>query len=94
MIQGNNGTGTVLYSKEGVSQGGPLVMVAYGIRPLPIIWQPKHEFLVVNQPWYTNDAAAGLLQWHKGIFQPATRNRAQAGLLPRARQMHLGCEGT
>jgi hypothetical protein len=59
MIRGNNGIGTVLYSKEEVTQGDPLAMVAYGIRLLLIIRQLTAEFLAVKQPWYADDARAG-----------------------------------
>jgi hypothetical protein len=59
MIRGNNGTGAVLFSKEGVTQGDPLAMVAYGIGLLPIIRQLKAEFPAVEQPWYADDAGAG-----------------------------------
>ena len=33
-------------------QGGPLYIVVYGIRVLPVIKQMKAEHLYVTQPWY------------------------------------------
>ena len=54
-----NGTADFLFSKEGVSQGDPLSMFAYGIGMLPLIRQLKAEFPVVEQPWYADDAGAG-----------------------------------
>ena len=33
-----DGSGHFLYSKEGVTQGDPLNMIAYGIWVLPLIW--------------------------------------------------------
>ena len=55
-----NGTGTFLYySKEGVTQGDPLSMFAYGIDILQLsIRLLKAEFPAVEQPWYADDAGA------------------------------------
>jgi hypothetical protein len=39
VIRGNGGTGVFLSSKEGVTQGDPISMVAYGIGVLPLIRQ-------------------------------------------------------
>jgi hypothetical protein len=59
VIRNNNGTGAFLYSKEGVTQGDPLSMFAYGIGILPLIRLLKTEFPAVEQPWYADDAGAG-----------------------------------
>jgi hypothetical protein len=59
VIRKNNGTGAFLYSKEGVTQGDPLSMFAYGIGILPLIRLLKTEFPAVEQPWYADDAGAG-----------------------------------
>jgi hypothetical protein len=59
MLRSNNGTGTFLYSKEGVTQGYPLSMFAYGIGILPLIRLLKVEFPAVEQPWYVDDAGVG-----------------------------------
>jgi hypothetical protein len=45
--------------KEGITQGNPLAMVAYGILLLPLICCLKGEILDVHQPWYADDAGAG-----------------------------------
>jgi hypothetical protein len=58
VLQSNNGTGTFLYSKEGVMQGDPISMFAYGIGILPLICLLKAEFPAVEQPWYADDAGA------------------------------------
>jgi hypothetical protein len=59
VLRSNNGTGAFLYSKEGVTQGDPLSMFAYGIGILPLIRILKAEFPAVEQPWYADDAGAG-----------------------------------
>ena len=50
--------GSFLHSKNGVKQGDPLSIVAYGIGVLPLIKQLKMEYPDVNQPWYTRNAGA------------------------------------
>jgi hypothetical protein len=48
-----------IFSREGVTQGDPLSMVAYGILLLPLIQALKERLPDVNQPWYTDDAGTG-----------------------------------
>jgi hypothetical protein len=55
MIRGKDGSGAFIYSKEGITQGDPLYMFAYGVGILPLIGQLKAEFLEVEQPWYADD---------------------------------------
>jgi hypothetical protein len=59
VLRSNNGTGAFIYSKEGVTQGDPDSMFAYGIGILPLIRILKAEFPAVEQPWYVDDAGAG-----------------------------------
>ncbi len=59
MIQGKGGTIFLLNSKEGVMQGNPLSMFAYGNGILPLIKRLQKEFPAVKQPWYANNAGAG-----------------------------------
>jgi hypothetical protein len=61
VIRGKDGNGAILiFSKEGVVQGDPLSMFAYGIGILTLIHQLKKEFpLLVEQPWYADDDGAG-----------------------------------
>ena len=53
-----NGTASILHSKEGVTQGDPLTIIAYGIGILPHIKNFKEEILDITQPWYDDDAGA------------------------------------
>ncbi len=59
LIRRNNGTGVYLHSQEGVTQGDPLAMVAYGLGILPLIRYLKQKFPTVEQLWYADDAGAG-----------------------------------
>jgi hypothetical protein len=47
-----------LLSKEGVTQGCPLAMVAFGLAVMPLVRQLKREVHQVHQAWYADDAAA------------------------------------
>ena len=47
-----------MHSKEGVTQGDPLVMIAYGIGVLPLIRVLQVDHPQVYQPWYADDAGA------------------------------------
>jgi hypothetical protein len=49
--QDSNGTGTFLYSKEGITQGNPLSMFAYRVGILPLICTLKQDFSELEQPW-------------------------------------------
>jgi hypothetical protein len=59
VVRGENGYALFIHSKEGVTQGDPLAMAAYGILLLPLIRQLKREIPDVSQPWYADDAGAG-----------------------------------
>jgi hypothetical protein len=59
VIRAGNRLALFIFSKEGVTQGNPLAMVAYGISLLPLIRRLKDEFPSVEQPWYADDAGAG-----------------------------------
>ncbi len=59
VVRTGNGLALFIFSKEGVTQGDPLTMVAYGIMLLPLIRSLKEEIPDVDQPWYANDAGAG-----------------------------------
>ena len=52
-----------MHSKEGVTQGDPLAMIAYGIGVLTLIRELRNTHPRVTQPWYADDAGA------RGTFQ-------------------------
>ena len=56
-----DGSGHFLHSKEGVTQGDPLSMIAYGIGvlPLPLILELREAHPRVTQLWYADDASEG-----------------------------------
>jgi hypothetical protein len=58
ILRGNDGHTVFIFSKDGVTQGDPLSMFAYGMGILPLIRQLKAEFPQVEQPWYADDAGA------------------------------------
>ena len=47
-----------MHRKEGVTQGDPLTMIAYGIGFLPLIRDIRRAHPRVTQPWYADDAGA------------------------------------
>ena len=54
-----DGSGHFLHRKEGVTQGDPLAMIAYGISILPLIRELRGAHPRVTQPWYADDAGEG-----------------------------------
>ena len=58
-----------IHSREGVTQGVQIAMVAYGIGILPLIKNLKVVFPDVTQPWYAdNSGAFGTFQRFKSCF--------------------------
>ena len=51
-----DGSGHFLHSKEGVTQGGGLAMIAYGIGVTPLIRELRGSHPQVTQPCYADDA--------------------------------------
>ena len=52
-------SGHFLHSNEGVTQGDPLALIAYGIGVLPLIKDLRRAHPHVTQPWYADDAGTG-----------------------------------
>ena len=50
--------GTILFSKEGCTQGDPLAMIVYGIGMLPLVELLELNIPEIVQPWYADDAGA------------------------------------
>ena len=53
------GSSHFLHIKEGVTQGDPLAMIAYGIGVLPLTREHHGSHPRVTQPWYADDAGVG-----------------------------------
>ena len=53
------GSDQFLHIKDDVTQGGPLVMITYGIGVLPIIRELRDAQPRVTQPRYADDVGAG-----------------------------------
>ena len=68
VIRAGNGTLRLLYIKEGVNQGDPLVMVAYRLGILPLICEFRTSHPSVTQPWCAYEAGAG------GTFEEIRRH--------------------
>ena len=56
---------TILWSREGVTQGDPLAMILYGIALLPLAEKLRAAYPDVMQPWYADDS---------GLFGRHARN--------------------
>ena len=57
-----DGSGHLLQRKEGMTQGGPLAMISYGIGILPLICNicnPHGVHPHVTHPWYSDDTGTG-----------------------------------
>ena len=59
VIRAGDETGHFVHRKEGVNQGNPLAMIAYGLGILPLIWELRAYHPRVTQPWYADDDGAG-----------------------------------
>ena len=58
VVHNRNEMYSFMHSREGVTQGGPLAMIAYGIGIITHIKNLKREIPDVTQPWYADDARA------------------------------------
>ena len=48
-----------MHSKEDVTQGDPLAIIAYGIGVIPLTRKLREAHPRVTQSWYADDAGAG-----------------------------------
>ena len=68
-----SGCSTLLFSREGVTQGDPLSMAFYALSVLPLIRSLKNTERWI-QAWYADDANCGgflrnVLTWFKRLMQ-------------------------
>ena len=74
VLRNRNGTVSFLHSSEGVTQGDPLSIIAYGIGTPPIKKNLKYEITDVTQPWYADNAGAlGMIVRIETYFNFMTR---------------------
>ena len=79
-----NGAASFLHSKEGVTQGYTLAMIAYGIGILPLIKNLKQDIPDVTQPWHAdNTRGLGMLAIIETYFNSLTRQGPGCGYYPR-----------
>ena len=65
---------SILHIREGMPQGDPLSMIAYGIGILPLINNTKREIPDVTQPWYADySVALGMFAILETYFDSLTR---------------------
>ena len=56
VLRNVDGSVNLLHSKEGVTQGGTLAMIAYGIGIHPFICKLRTAYPHITKPWYAYDA--------------------------------------
>ena len=73
VLRNRNGTASSLHSKEGVTRGDTLAMIAYGIVIIPLIKNLKREIPYVTQTWYAEDSRVlGVFARIETYFDPLT----------------------
>ena len=83
VLRNGNRTSIILHSIEGVTQGGHLAMIAYGIGILPLINNLKQEIPDVTQPWHADDAGdLGMFSILEIYFDSLTRQGLGRGYHP------------
>ena len=83
VLRNGNGTASFMYIKEGVMQGDPLVIIAYGIFILPLIKNLKHNIPDVTQPQYAENARdLGTFARIETYFNFLTRQGPECGYYP------------
>ena len=79
-----NGTEIILHSREVMTQGVPLAMIAYGIGILPLIKNTKQEMPDVTQPYYSEDSGdLGMFVRLETYFDSLTRQGPGWGYHPK-----------
>ena len=84
VLHNGNGTDIILHIREGMTQGGPLTMVVYGLRVLLIIKNLKIEHHDVMQPWYSDNLGSiGTFGSIEGCFNSLTQVFPYCGCYPK-----------
>ena len=91
IIRSEDGFALFLFSKEGVTQGDPLAMVAYALLVLPLILKLKALYPDVDQPWYADDAGAGAYFHDIKAYFVKLQELGPPGLLPQTFQKYPCC---
>ena len=79
-----DGSGHFLHSKDGVTQGDALVMIAYGIGVLPLIWELWDVHPRATETWYVDDAGVrGAFKDVQAHFQDLQARGPARGYYPK-----------
>ena len=79
---------SILFSKEGVTQGDPLSMFLYAVGTLPLVSELKRDD--VTQVWYADDASAsGQIESLKKWFDVLMARGPQFGYFPEPKKSFL-----
>lgn len=82
-IRGPNGSFEIVLSREGVTQGDPLAMIAYGIGILPLICILKDHHPDLIHSWYADDGGiGGKIQDIKKLFDELMKIGPAYGYFP------------
>ena len=82
-LRNRNGTASILHSREGMTQGDPLAMIAYMIGILPLINNIQREIPEITQPWYAeNSGDLGTFTRLETYFDSLTRQGPGQGITP------------
>ena len=84
------GEANIIPSREGVTQGDPLAMIAYGIAILPLIRELKVELADVTQPWFADDGAGlGTFDGIRKFFRALAERGPAYGYFPEPSKSRL-----
>jgi hypothetical protein len=85
VVRNPGGEPLTFFSKEGVTQGDPFAMIAYGVGMLPLVRKLKELNQLLTQSWYADDAcAAGTFDRILSMFHDVSRIGPDYGYYPNA----------
>ena len=80
VFQNSNGTAIFLHSREGITQGDPLAIIAFSISIIPFIKNLKRYIPNFTELWYANNAGElGTFAIIGTYFNSLTRQRSDRG---------------